>query len=84
MPAHSSLTATPRATSAFATRLAQVSVLIVDDEPGMRNFMARILGPQCRRIELAASTGEAGDWLAVEHFDVIVLDNMLGGDRGLD
>ncbi|WP_323010259.1 sigma-54 dependent transcriptional regulator [Paracoccus sp. (in: a-proteobacteria)] len=85
MPAHSSIAAAaPRATSAFTARLAQISVLIVDDEPGMRNFMARILGPQCRRIELAATTGEAGDWLAVEHFDVVVLDNMLGNNRGLD
>ncbi|WP_253944527.1 sigma-54-dependent transcriptional regulator [Pseudogemmobacter hezensis] len=69
---------------AFAARLARVSVLVVDDEPGMRNFMARILGPQCRRIELAASIQEAGEWLAVEPFDVIVLDNLLGNERGLD
>lgn len=68
----------------FAAKLARVSVLVVDDEPGMRNFMARILGPQCRRIELAASVQEAQEWLAVEPFDVIVLDNILGNDRGLD
>ncbi len=79
-----SITTAPRTPSAYTVRLADVSVLIVDDEPGMRNFMARILGPQCRRIELAASTAEATDWLLVEQFDVIVLDNMLGNDRGLD
>lgn len=73
--------AAPRA---YSDRLAAVSVLVVDDEPGMRNFMARILGPQCRRIELAASVGEASDWLAVASFDVIVLDNILGRERGLD
>lgn len=84
MPAASSISTAPGAKSPYGAQLAQASVLIVDDEPGMRNFMARILGPQCRRIELAASTGEAGDWLTVEHFDVIVLDNMLGNDRGLD
>lgn len=76
-------TASPAART-FADRLSAVSVLIVDDEPGMRNFMARILGPQCRRIELASSTAEAADWLAVETFDVIVLDNILGRERGLD
>ncbi|MDF3606479.1 sigma-54 dependent transcriptional regulator [Paracoccus sp. DMF-8] len=84
MSAASTITAAPRANAAFGRQLAQASVLVVDDEPGMRNFMARILGPQCRRIELAATVGEAADWLAVEHFDVIVLDNILGNDRGLD
>lgn len=64
--------------------LARLSVLVVDDEPGMRNFLARILGPQCRRIELAADLAEAEDWLAIERFDVIVLDNQLGNERGLD
>lgn len=64
--------------------LADLSVLIVDDEPGMRNFMGRILGPQCRRVETAASTAEAADWLSVARFDVVVLDNLLGKDRGLD
>lgn len=84
MSAASTITAAPRTDAAYGRQLAQVSVLIVDDEPGMRNFMARILGPQCRRIELAATVGEAADWLAVEHFDVVVLDNILGNDRGLD
>jgi DNA-binding NtrC family response regulator len=64
--------------------LAELAVLIIDDEPGMRNFMGRILGPQCRRVETAASTAEAADWLSVEVFDVIVLDNHLGNERGLD
>lgn len=84
LPATTSIPAPPRGPAAYAARLSQASVLIVDDEPGMRNFMVRILGPQCRRIELAATIGEAGDWLAVEHFDVIVLDNLLGAERGLD
>lgn len=74
----------PASPLAFGPRLARVSVLVVDDEPGMRNFMARILGPQCRRIELASSAAEATDWLAAARFDVIVLDNILGDARGLD
>lgn len=75
---------TPNASAAFAGRLASVSVLIVDDEPGMRHFMARILGPHCKRLELASGLAEASDWLAAAQFDVIVLDNILGGERGLD
>lgn len=80
----STIQAAPMTSAAFGSQLAQVSVLVVDDEPGMRNFMARVLGPRCLRIELAATVGEAADWLAVEHFDVVVLDNILGNDRGLD
>lgn len=84
MTASDRIATRPPGPTAFGPRLARVSVLLVDDEPGMRNFMARILGPQCRRIELAASVQEATEWLAVEPFDVIVLDNMLGDERGLD
>lgn len=72
------------ATQGFGQRLERVSVLVVDDEPGMRNFMARILGPQCRRIELASDLQEATEWLAAAPFDVVVLDNILGNTRGLD
>ena len=75
---------TARAPAAQAARLARVSILVVDDEPGMRNFIGRILGPLCRRIEVAADVAEATEWLAAETFDVIVLDNILGNDRGLD
>lgn len=83
MPAASpAAPATPSTT--YGQRLGRVAVLIIDDEPGMRNFMARILGPLCRRIELAGSLAEADEWLLIEHFDVVVLDNMLGNERGLE
>ncbi len=84
MPAADRVPTRAPAAAAYATRLARTSILVVDDEPGMRNFIGRILGPLCRRIEVVGSTGEASDWLAVEAFDVIVLDNILGNDRGLD
>lgn len=83
MPAASAADDT-NATSDYADLLKEIAVLIVDDEPGMRNFLARILGPKCRRIELAATAGEAGDWMTVEAFDLIILDNRLGEARGLD
>ncbi len=70
--------------SSDAGLLSRSSVLIVDDEAGMRNFLWRILGPRCRRVEQAADLEEAEEWLAVEAFDLIVLDNMLGEARGLD
>ncbi|MDD2867835.1 sigma-54 dependent transcriptional regulator [Neomegalonema sp.] len=72
------------ASSSDAELLSRISVLIVDDEAGMRNFLWRILGPRCRRVEQASDLEEAEEWLAVEAFDLIVLDNMLGEARGLD
>ena len=35
----------------FGPWLAQASILVVDDEPGMRNFLVRTLGPRAKRIE---------------------------------
>lgn len=64
--------------------LQHVSVLIVDDEPGMRNFLVRTLGPRCRRIEAAASAEEASRLLDAHHFDLVVLDNVMPGQSGLD
>ena len=43
----------------FGPWLAQASILVVDDEPGMRNFLMRTLGPRCKLLELAADTREA-------------------------
>ena len=43
----------------FGPWLAQASILIIDDEPGMRNFLVRTLGPRCKRIEEAVDTEEA-------------------------
>jgi DNA-binding NtrC family response regulator len=64
--------------------LRQVSILVVDDEPGMRAFLLRLLGPHCRRVEAAASAEEATQLLDARHFDVVVLDNVMPGQSGLD
>jgi hypothetical protein len=34
-------------------------VLVVDDEPGIRNFLVKIRGPRCKVINEAADTKEA-------------------------
>lgn len=68
----------------FGPWLAQASILIVDDEPGMRNFLVRTLGPRCKHIEEAASTDEASRKLDTQHFDVVILDNILPGKNGVD
>lgn len=68
----------------FGPWLAQASILVVDDEPGMRNFLVRTLGPRCKRIEEAADTEEASRKLDANHFDVVILDNIMPGKSGVD
>ena len=68
----------------FGPWLAQASILVVDDEPGMRNFLVRVLGPRCKRIEEAADVKEASRKLDEQHFDVVILDNIMPGKNGLD
>ena len=68
----------------FGPWLAQASILVVDDEPGMRNFLVRTLGPLCKRIEEAADTEEASRKLDANYFDVVILDNIMPGRHGVD
>ena len=64
--------------------LAQASILIVDDEPGMRNFLVRTLGPRCKHVAEAADTDEASRMLDESRFDVVILDNIMPGKNGVD
>jgi DNA-binding NtrC family response regulator len=68
----------------FGPWLAQASILVIDDEPGMRNFLVRTLGPRCKRIEEAADTEEASRKLDANYFDVVILDNVMPGQHGVD
>jgi DNA-binding NtrC family response regulator len=68
----------------FGPWLAKASILVVDDEPGMRNFLVRTLGPRCKRIEEASDTKEASRKLDSSYFDVVILDNIMAGQTGLD
>src|SRR4051794_25570326 len=73
-------------TSAAAefSALAQASILIIDDEPGMRNFLMRTLGPRCKHVAEAADTDEASRQLDESRFDVVILDNIMPGKNGVD
>ena len=68
----------------FGPWLAQASILVIDDEPGMRNFLVRTLGPRCKRIEEAVDTDEASRKLDASYFDVVILDNIMPGRNGVD
>ncbi|NTJ62120.1 sigma-54-dependent Fis family transcriptional regulator [Agrobacterium rhizogenes] len=68
----------------FGPWLAQASILVVDDEPGMRNFLLKTLGPRCKIIDEAANAAEASRKLDQQHFDVVILDNIMPNMNGLD
>ncbi len=68
----------------FGAGLALSSVLIVDDEAGMRNFLMKILGPCCLRVECASNAEDATKLLDENHFDIVVLDNIMPNQNGLD
>jgi DNA-binding NtrC family response regulator len=74
----------PVADPEFGPWLAQASILVVDDEPGMRNFLVKTLRPRCKLIEEAADTNEASRKLDTRHFDVVILDNVMPGKTGLN
>lgn len=64
--------------------LAQAHILVVDDEPGMQNFLLRTLTPRCARVEAVGDTVAAGRLLDKSHFDLIILDNIMSGRTGLE
>ncbi|UYV36827.1 sigma-54 dependent transcriptional regulator [Rhodobacteraceae bacterium D3-12] len=68
----------------FGSTLAGASILVVDDEPGMRNFLSKILEPRCKRVVEAASPEEGTQALDKAHFDLVILDNIMPGKTGLD
>lgn len=77
-------TATPHGAAEEYRSLSAASILVIDDEPGMRNFLTKILQPRARRVEQAASAQEATQKLDAAHFDLVILDNLMPGERGLD
>lgn len=60
------------------------TILIVDDEPGMRSFLQRTLVNRCRQVETVDSVEAANVLLAQQHFDLIILDNALPGKSGIE
>ncbi|MBL3570381.1 sigma-54-dependent Fis family transcriptional regulator [Rhodovulum sp. BSW8] len=67
-----------------ASLLSTASILIVDDEPGMRHFLVKTLRPLCRAVDEAPDTEAAERLLAARQYDVMVLDNLMPGRKGLD
>lgn len=68
----------------FSPRLAEASILVVDDEAGIRNFLVKTIGEHCRKIEEASCTKEATIKLDAARYDVVILDNVMQGQTGID
>jgi DNA-binding NtrC family response regulator len=58
-------------------------VLVVDDEPGMRNFLEKTLSPRVGRVFSAADADQADELVRLHRFDLIILDNSLPGRSGI-
>ena len=48
--------------------LSKICVLVVDDEPGMRNFLVKTLSPLCRAVDAVGDTEAASARLAAKNF----------------
>ncbi|MGB2972681.1 MAG: response regulator, partial [Candidatus Competibacter sp.] len=58
-------------------------ILVVDDDPQVRQLIADYLGTQDYRVSAAADGGEMTRLLAESAVDLIVLDLKLPGEDGL-
>ncbi|MDP3375779.1 MAG: sigma-54 dependent transcriptional regulator [Hydrogenophaga sp.] len=59
------------------------SILIVDDEQGMLNFLVKTLAPRCQFVMSAASAEEGAQGLRTHHVDLVILDISLPGKNGV-
>lgn len=66
------------------TSLPAVSVLIVDDEPGMRNFLVKALTKRFALVESADSIETAEEIRKRCHFDLLICDIKLPGRSGIE
>jgi DNA-binding NtrC family response regulator len=64
-------------------RWPNAAVLVVDDEPGMRNFLLKTLQPRAGLVLGAGSAEEAETLLGRHRFDLLILDITLPGKSGL-
>ncbi len=60
------------------------TILVVDDELGIREGCRRVLEPQGFRVETAVTLQEGLDQIRSREFDVVLLDVMMPDGRGFD
>ncbi len=60
------------------------NILVIDDEPGIRKGITRVLESESFHIETASSFKEGLHCIENGHFDLILLDVMMPDGRGVD
>lgn len=55
-------------------QLRNAAILVVDDEPGIRNFLVKTLRPFCRQVAEAADAELATSALEQQRFDIVFVD----------
>ncbi|MDP5219095.1 sigma-54 dependent transcriptional regulator [Ruegeria sp. 2205SS24-7] len=68
----------------YGTSLAGASVLVIDDEPGMRHFLTKTLETRVTRVDAVSSPAQATKALDEAQYDLVILDNLMPGGTGLD
>jgi two-component system, OmpR family, response regulator len=58
-------------------------ILVVDDDPDLRQLICEFLQASGYQVESAADAAEMDSWLTRETFDLVVLDLMMPGEDGL-
>jgi DNA-binding NtrC family response regulator len=71
------------ATAPLADQRAGISILVVDDEPGMRNFLRKALQRHYALVEVAADAAAAEALRQRYHFDLLITDIRLPGQSGM-
>lgn len=59
-------------------------MLVVDDEPGIRNFLRKSLSGLCARVDVAGTAEEGSRFLDQNTYDVVVLDNIMPRKNGVE
>ena len=73
----------PHAPTAALDEWPRASVLLVDDEQGMRNFLEKTLVPRVGDVKSAGSAEDADALVRRHRFDLVILDISLPGKSGL-
>ncbi|MEF1221150.1 response regulator, partial [Photobacterium damselae] len=68
----------------FSSSWTAVSVLVVDDEPGMRTILQKALSKKFAQVDVAGSVEEAEEIRKRCHFDLLIVDINLPGRSGID
>ena len=64
--------------------MSEAKILVIDDEPGIREGCKRALNPQGYHVDAAASGDEGIEKVLANGFDLVLIDVMMPGISGID